>query len=106
MLLNNLLQNIPKSNDEIFETILENRSIKIERIISSGQISDEDFWYDQEESEFVLVVQGEAIVQFEDKDVVLKVGDYLNISAHTKHRVKYTSTKEETIWLAIFYDGK
>ena len=106
MLLNNLLQNIPKSNDEIFETILENRSIKIERIISSGQISDENFWYDQEESEFILVVQGEAIIEFEDKEVILKVGDYLNIPAHTKHRVKYTSKSEETIWLAIFYDGK
>lgn len=105
MLFNNLLQNIPTSDDEIFETILQNKSVKIERIISSGQTTPENFWYDQEEDEFVLVVQGEAKIAFEDREIVLKVGDYVNIPAHTKHKVTYTSKDEETIWLAIFYDG-
>ena len=106
MLANNLLQNITTSQDEIFETILTKGNVKIERIISSGQSSPEDFWYDQEQEEFVLIVQGEAVVKFEQKEVLLKVGDYVNIPAHCKHRVKYTSKTEETIWLAVFYDGK
>ena len=33
---------------------------KIERIVSRGHASPEDFWYDQEENEWVMVVKGTA----------------------------------------------
>ena len=35
-------------NEEIFETLLKNRNIKIERIISSGQFTEKGVWYDQD----------------------------------------------------------
>jgi cupin 2 domain-containing protein len=100
----NLFNNIPGSiPDEIFETIISTSSIKIERIISKGQKSAPDFWYDQEQSEWILVLQGEARVQFEDKTRCLASGDYINIAPHQKHRIDWTTSEEETIWLAIFY---
>jgi cupin 2 domain-containing protein len=50
-----------------------------------------------------MVIKGEARLQFQDKTLVLKPGDYINIPAHEKHRVDWTTPDEETIWLAIFY---
>ena len=101
----NLLQNIPSQIPrEITETILNHSSCRIERIISKGQSSKEGFWYDQEQHEWVLIIQGEAQLRFEDgKVITLKAGDYLNIPAHCKHRVDWTTADTETIWLAIFY---
>jgi len=104
MQIKNVFENIliDKSKEEFFE-ILKNDNIRIERIVSNGQSSPKDFWYDQEESEFVLLLEGSAIIEFEEKQVKLEKGDYLDIKANMKHRVEYTSQEESTIWLAIFY---
>lgn len=89
--------------NEQFLTILQNQKIRIEKIVSNGQTSPKDFWYFQEENEFVLLLKGEAILEFEHSEINLKKGDYIDIKAFIKHRVKYTSKSEPTIWLAIFY---
>jgi len=103
-MVKNIFDNIiiDKDNEEFLE-LLKNKNIKIERIVSNGQSSPKDFWYEQNENEFVLILKGEAILQFDEKEVFLKEGDYLNIPSKVKHRVKYTSKKDPTIWLAIFY---
>jgi cupin 2 domain-containing protein len=31
----------------------------------------------------------------------LKPGDFVNIPAHTKHRVDWTTPDEPTVWLAV-----
>lgn len=103
-LRNNLLANLPgELPEEIFETVLQTQQIKIERIISKGQKSEEGFWYDQDQAEWVLVLKGQAQLEFEEEIIKLTAGDYLNIEAHQKHRVKWTTPDEETIWLAVFY---
>ena len=91
--------------EELIETICSSEGVKIERIVSRGHASPEGFWYDQERSEFVLVVRGSAGLKIENEDdvVVLKAGDYLNIGAHVKHRVEWTDPACETIWLAVHY---
>ncbi len=98
----NLLSNIPlSSNQEIFETITQNNNIRIERIISYGQTTTNDYWYNQEEDEFVVIIKGNAKITYEDGEIFdLKEGDSLYIKAHQKHQVTYTSNP--TIWLAIF----
>ena len=96
-------QIIVDKNEEKFFEIFKNETIKIEKIVSNGQKSPENFWYEQEKSEFVLVLEGFAILEFEDRVVELKKGDCLNIEAMEKHRVKYTSLDEPTIWFAVFY---
>jgi len=89
---------------ELFDTIHEGGNIRIERIVSMGQASPEGFWYDQEENEWVCLLDGSAVLEYEDgKKEILNKGDYLFIPAHKKHRVKSTDTHMPTIWLAVFY---
>jgi len=101
----NILQNIPeKISEEVIEVLFSSDIIRIERIISENHKSPEDFWYDQNENEFVMVLQGEGDILFDNGEILsLKKGDYCFIPAHKKHRVERTSDKEKTIWLAVFY---
>ena len=106
MIKRNIFRNIPeKISDEIFEKILENNNVRIERIISKGHSTPKDFWYDQEENEWVILLKGSAEILFKNNSVIihLKEGDYLNINSHVKHRVEYTDPNIETIWLVVFY---
>jgi cupin 2 domain-containing protein len=100
----NLLCNIPaKLPVELTQTIATFEGVRIERIISRGHQSPTDYWYDQDQNEWVLLAKGEARLQFPNEILHLKPGDYVNIPAHQKHRVSWTTPHEETIWLAIFY---
>jgi len=105
MKLSNLFENIPSSiKTEKFEDILNMPNLRIERIISSGQSSPETGWYDQDENEWVIVVEGKAVLEFEESGAItLNKGDHLNIPAHTKHKVSWTDPNQLTIWLAVFY---
>jgi len=101
----NIFANIPSEiKEELFEDIVSKDGLKIERIVSKGHTTTEFQWYNQENNEWVIVLKGEAILEFEDaKDVKLQEGDYLNIPAFTKHRVSWTKPDEETVWLAVHY---
>ncbi|MGN2717867.1 cupin domain-containing protein [Aliivibrio fischeri] len=89
---------------EIFEDILSTSNIRIERILSYGHSSPEQGWYDQDENEWVLVLSGFGVIEFDDGRVItLNKGDYLNIRAHEKHKVQATAPNETTVWLAVFY---
>ena len=102
--MNNLFSPIPKSlQQELTETLVSAGSVRIERIVSHGHKSPDGFWYDQPEHEWVVVLQGSARLQFEDEDIELNPGDFVNIPAHRKHRVDWTTPDEPTIWLAVFY---
>ncbi len=92
-------------NKEVFETLLQSNSLKIERIISHGQTSPTEYeWYDQKENEWITLLKGAATLLFENgKEVHLKSGDYLNIPSHVKHKVTWTHPEEETVWLAVYY---
>lgn len=78
---------------------------RIERIVSHGHCSPPGFWYDQRESEWVLLVQGEAVLHFEagDRRVRLAAGSHVHIAAHERHRVEWTRPDTDTVWLAVFY---
>jgi cupin 2 domain-containing protein len=104
--MRNLFSSIPAGvPDELVETLLENKSVRIERIVSQGHSSPEGFWYDQDESEFVVLLKGAARLRFEDGEIELSAGDSVNIPAHRRHRVEWTTPDEPTIWLAVFYDS-
>lgn len=93
---------IDKTEETFFE-IFKNDKIKVEKIVSNGQSSPLNFWYEQKENEYILLLEGFAILEFEDFEVELKKGDCLNINSMQKHRVKFTSQEEPTIWFAVFY---
>ncbi len=102
----NIFSGIPLDlgKEEFFELLVKNDTVMIERIISKGQKSPESDWYDQEKNEWVMVLRGKAVLSFDDQtSVQLNEGDFINISAHKKHRDAWTDPENETIWLAVHY---
>jgi cupin 2 domain-containing protein len=53
----------------------------------------------------VVVLKGEAKLLFEGEGqpVHLKPGDHVTIPAHRRHRIEWSTSREPTIWLAVFY---
>jgi cupin 2 domain-containing protein len=89
--------------EEVFEKIFEDKKVKIERIISKGQKTKEGEWLKEKYDEFVILLQGKAILSFKSGDLInMEKGDYLFIGKDTEHRVEYTSEEPVCIWLSIF----
>lgn len=101
----NLFANIPEHLDyELTSKLLRDRSVRIERIVSRGQASPPDYWYDQTEHEWVVVLTGKATLKIEGQtEMILGPGDTLYLPAHTRHRVEWTDPQQNTIWLAVFW---
>lgn len=104
----NIFDNVPVNiKDEQIQALTNSDKVRIERIVSNGQTSPKNFWYDQDENEFVMLLEGSAILEVKTgeyvEEVKLGIGDYLLISANQKHRVTYTDTESPTVWLAVFY---
>lgn len=88
--------------EEAFTELLRHGPARIERIVSNGHISPDNFWYDQDEHEWVLLLEGEATIEWADGQPLHRnQGDALNLPAHPRHRV--TFTLRPAIWLAVFY---
>ncbi len=105
----NLFDDLPTGlPEELVDVLAESNQVRIERIVSTGHASPKGFWYDQDEAEWVVVLKGEAELQFEgeEKHHHMKPGDHLLIPAHTRHRVQWTSPTEPTLWLAVFFKGE
>lgn len=89
--------------NELITTLLEANGVRIERIVSNGHASPDGFWYDQDRHEWVMLVTGAARLCFENETIEMKPGDHVNIPAHKRHRVDWTTPDEPTIWLAVHY---
>jgi cupin 2 domain-containing protein len=101
----NLYKDIPeKSRQEIIDILRSGENIRIERIVSYGQASPEGFWYEQDENEWVIVLEGSAELEYPSGGIItMNAGDYVYIPKGEKHRVRSTSPDEKTIWLAFFF---
>lgn len=101
----NIFNDIPAHlPEELFTLLLENKNVRIERIISEGQRTPAGEWYEQLQYEWVIVLQGQAVIEYENMEQHnLNAGDYLFIPAHTRHRVSWTTAAQQTIWLAIHW---
>lgn len=95
----------PQLPTELVQILVRAADVRIERIVSLGHASAADFWYDQPQAEWVIVLKGAARLQFEDRMVEMKPGDFVNIPAFRKHRVDWTTPDEPTVWLAVHYGG-
>lgn len=101
-----LFADLPTSlKNELFEVIAESENVRIERILSKGQKTPTGKWYDQELNEFVIMLKGGANLMFEgdSESCDLSPGDYINIPAHTKHRVEWIDEDTVSVWLAVHY---
>ena len=107
--LTNLFSELPRSTEktEQFQDLLQRPGLRIERIVSTGQCSPPDFWYDQAEGEWVIVLQGAARLRFADENEArtLQAGDFIDIAPHRRHRVDWTDPTQTTVWLAVFYSA-
>jgi len=100
----NLFADLPRNlPHELIEVIVASQHVRIEHIVSTGQSSPPGFWYDQPECEWVVVLQGSAVLEFEDESRPLVPGDHVLIPPHQKHRVASTSDHGPTVWLTVFF---
>ncbi|MCX5810427.1 MAG: cupin domain-containing protein [Proteobacteria bacterium] len=107
--MKNLFKDLPESvQKEIFEVIIENKDIRLERIVSCGHATPPGEWYDQDSDEWVLLLQGIAGLRFEDEKHTrtMNPGDYIHIPARKRHRVEWTDPVQKTIWLALHCKAK
>lgn len=87
----------PPAEGERFETLLQQRNLVVERILSSGRQEAVD--YVQEQDEWVMLARGEARLNLAGELIELVAGDYLFIPAKVTHRVEFASAG--ALWLAI-----
>lgn len=105
---NTTLENIfddlpPHLPTELVQILVRHADVRIERIISHGHCSAKEFWYEQAQHEWVIVLKGMARLQFEDRKIEMIPGDFVNIPAFTRHRVDWTTPDEPTVWLCVWY---
>ena len=93
----NLFDYIPPQQGETFTTLLEQKNVKIKRIVSSNEL--EDKLYVQDEDEWLVLLEGEATLLLNEEEKKLKKGDTLFIPAKTPHRVLHTQAG--TLWLTV-----
>ncbi|MEA3276385.1 MAG: cupin domain-containing protein [Pseudomonadota bacterium] len=96
----NLYSDLPQlSRGEDFTELLRCRNVAVERILSSDRV--ETVRYDQEQDEWVILLEGRAVLEVAGEPVSLSAGDYIFLPAHTPHRVLTTSGEPRCIWLAV-----
>ena len=88
---------LPPDEGERFDTILHHKNLVVERIVSSAVIASKE--YVQTQDEWVLLIQGKAVLQVAGELVSLTSGDYLFLPAGVPHTVEHTSAG--AIWLAV-----
>ncbi|MBK2124195.1 cupin domain-containing protein [Fangia hongkongensis] len=100
----NLYQYPEPNEHEMFDTLLSQGNVSIERIVSCGQTTPKDKPYIQAQNEWVIVLQGEARIKIEDnEEILLEKGAHLFIPKNAKHWVTFTSTNPPVLWLAVHF---
>ncbi|HWJ71335.1 MAG TPA: cupin domain-containing protein [Sphingobium sp.] len=103
----NLLAPLPDARGaEVFTALLARPGVRIERIVSQGQVTPPDAPYDQPHDEWVLLLAGAARLWMDGTgEHDLAPGDALLIPAHVRHAVTWTQADPPTVWLAVHLDG-
>lgn len=79
------------------DVLLRQRNLVVERIVSSAAIAPCE--YVQTQDEWVVLLQGDAVLDVAGQTVVLKSGDHLFLPAGVAHSVERVS--DGAIWLAV-----
>ncbi len=95
----NWLNRLPNaSQGESTEVLLAGEGIRLERIVSQGQVTPAGVWYDQAEDEWVLLLTGAAhlAIEGEPSEHELAPGDSAFLPAGCRHRVTWTDPHQAT----------
>ena len=105
----NIFANLPERLPEEEATILADRpGAVVERIVSTGQASPPGFWFDQDWTEWAIVLRGAAGLWIEGEAAPRRLGpgDYVELPPHVRHRVEWTDPDRPTVWLALHWKGR
>ncbi len=96
---------LPQEGFEQKFQIQEGDNWRLELIVSNAAMSQKGFWYDQEENEWILILQGSALLRLRDPDGTLdmSVGDHLLLPSRRLHRIERTNSAPGTIWLSLLW---
>lgn len=99
----NLLSDLPQTLlEEQMDNLVNTPHTRLLRIVSPPHFRSIEFR--QPEDEWVLVLQGEATLELDNRPLQLFPGDSLLIPAGTPHRVIDTSATPRCVWLALHLD--
>jgi cupin 2 domain-containing protein len=107
--LHNLFSQLDEHAErEQFLILLSRPGLRIERVVSTGQVSPPGFWYEQEQGEWLVLLAGEAKLLIEDEAAPrdLLPGDFIDLPPGCRHRVDWTDPEAVTIWLTVSYEGR
>jgi len=103
----NLFADLPAKPEaaERIEALLACPGLRVERIVSTGQASPPDFWYEQTDAEWVVLLSGAAALRFADETAARRLapGDWLHIAPRRRHRVEWTAPDAVSVWLAVHF---
>ncbi len=95
--------NIPFLGEEESLPLVSGKSWRVEKIVSNAHVSPPDFWYEQLEAEFAVVLKGFGEIEFEEGEICkLSAGEWLHIPPGKRHRVKSTSENPLCTWLCFY----
>jgi len=94
--------------EEAVAALIDQPGLRIERLVSTGQVTPDGEWYDQETDEWVLLVAGAARLRIEgeSEDRAFAEGDWILVPAHCRHRVTWTRAEPPTVWLAVHFQAE
>jgi cupin 2 domain-containing protein len=87
----------PPVSGERFDTLLQQRNLVVERIVSSARTEPREMV--QAQDEWVVLVSGAATLEVGRESRALRAGDHIFIPAGTPHTVRQVS--EGALWLAV-----
>ena len=93
----NLYDYIVPPKDERFDELFGCENVRIERIVTVSVDAPKEFVQDHDE--WVVVIEGEALLEIAGVKRWLKNGDILFIPKGEKHTL--LDVKEPTLWLAV-----
>jgi cupin 2 domain-containing protein len=104
--VSNLFADVPERLPaEQVDVLLRAPVVRIERIVSTGQVTPAGEWYEQTTDEWVVVLRGRARVRIDGEPEVrdLWPGDHVHLPARRRHRVEWTDDAGPTVWLAVHW---
>lgn len=106
----NIYVSLPTAKrEEVFETILRRKGLKIERITSFGQATPEGEWLKEKKNEWVVLLKGRAVLRFKGIKKLCRWGRGTMCSSLKGWRIALTGpcrTEKAFGWRCTFDQGE